>query len=138
MTLVRRASGVERSGSGSGMQWGVTIFFLGRDGTKRTTNSDHTVTNNCGRNFSIYRSYRPSVTLLNYFSIAELHCVSLLYLEQLDPVLAMRLFDGLELPASADFHVHLRDGDMMKAVTPTIRKGGVDTVYVYVCCVLWW
>jgi dihydroorotase len=42
----------------------------------------------------------------------------------------MRLFDGLELPAPADLHVHLRDGDMMVAVTPTIRNGGVDSVYV--------
>jgi dihydroorotase len=42
----------------------------------------------------------------------------------------MHHFDGLELPASADFHVHLRDGEMMEAVTPTIRPGGVDTVYV--------
>lgn len=39
-------------------------------------------------------------------------------------------FDGLELPASADFHCHLRDGAMMKAVTPTIRKGGVNVAYV--------
>lgn len=39
-------------------------------------------------------------------------------------------FDGLELPASADFHVHLRDGAMMKTVTPTIRKGGVNVAYV--------
>lgn len=44
----------------------------------------------------------------------------------------MRLFDGLELPASADFHVHLRDGDIMAAVTATIKNGGVDTVYVMV------
>jgi dihydroorotase len=44
----------------------------------------------------------------------------------------MRLFHGLELPASADFHVHLRDGDMMAAVTPTIRAGGVDTTMVMV------
>ena len=42
----------------------------------------------------------------------------------------MRLFDNLELPASADFHVHLRDGEMMEAVTPTIRLGGIDTVFV--------
>ena len=42
----------------------------------------------------------------------------------------MEHFNGLELPASADFHVHLRDGDMMEAVTPTIRQGGVDMVYV--------
>ncbi|PIG84739.1 dihydroorotase [Aspergillus arachidicola] len=34
---------------------------------------------------------------------------------------------GAKLPASADFHVHLRDGDMMELVTPTIRQGGVNT-----------
>jgi len=39
-------------------------------------------------------------------------------------------FDGLELPASADFHVHLRDGHLKNAVIPTIRQGGVNTVYV--------
>ncbi|KAI9805651.1 MAG: hypothetical protein M1833_005143 [Piccolia ochrophora] len=37
---------------------------------------------------------------------------------------------GFELPASADFHVHLRDGAMMETVVPTIRSGGVNTVYV--------
>lgn len=42
------------------------------------------------------------------------------------------LFDGIELPAAADFHVHLRDDCMMEAVTPTIRQGGVDTVFVMV------
>lgn len=34
------------------------------------------------------------------------------------------------LPAAADFHVHLRDGAMAEAVTPTIRQGGVEVVYV--------
>ncbi|KAK3678908.1 dihydroorotase [Recurvomyces mirabilis] len=38
--------------------------------------------------------------------------------------------DGLELPAAADMHVHLRDGAMTELVTPTIRKGGVNTVFV--------
>jgi dihydroorotase len=38
--------------------------------------------------------------------------------------------DSYLIPAAADMHVHLRDGDMSKAVTPTIRSGGVDTVYV--------
>lgn len=42
------------------------------------------------------------------------------------------MFDGWELPVAADFHVHLRDGAMMEAVTPTIRAGGVDTVFVMV------
>jgi dihydroorotase len=46
--------------------------------------------------------------------------------------MALSKFDGLELPASADCHVHLRDGDLMKAVVPTVRQGGVNTVYVSV------
>ena len=33
-------------------------------------------------------------------------------------------FHGLELPATFDAHVHLRDGAMMKTVVPTIRRGG--------------
>lgn len=37
---------------------------------------------------------------------------------------------GVKLPASADFHVHLREGPMMDLVTPTIRQGGVNTVFV--------
>lgn len=38
----------------------------------------------------------------------------------------------IELPAAFDAHVHLRDGEMSQLVTPTIRKGGVNTVYVMV------
>ena len=38
--------------------------------------------------------------------------------------------DRTELPAPADFHVHLRDGPMMELVTSTIRAGGVNTVFV--------
>jgi dihydroorotase len=41
--------------------------------------------------------------------------------------------NGLDLPATADFHVHLRDNEMMRLVTPTIRQGGVNTVFVMVC-----
>jgi dihydroorotase len=41
-------------------------------------------------------------------------------------------FNNCELPATADFHVHLRDGDMMKLCVPSIRQGGVNTVYVMV------
>jgi dihydroorotase len=36
----------------------------------------------------------------------------------------------LELPATADMHVHLRQGEMMDLVAPTVRQGGVDTVFV--------
>ncbi|POR39036.1 Putative dihydroorotase [Tolypocladium paradoxum] len=35
-----------------------------------------------------------------------------------------------ELPAAADFHVHLRDGPMSAAVAPTVRRGGVNIAYV--------
>lgn len=39
-------------------------------------------------------------------------------------------FTSLELPAAADFHIHLRDGNMSAAVVPTIRRGGCNQVYV--------
>lgn len=42
--------------------------------------------------------------------------------------------ETLTLDPATDFHVHLRDGPLCRAVTPTIRNGGVDTVYVMVCC----
>lgn len=42
----------------------------------------------------------------------------------------MPLPDKYELPAGADFHVHLRDGPMSAAVAPTIRQGGVNVAYV--------
>jgi dihydroorotase len=38
----------------------------------------------------------------------------------------------LELPASADMHVHLRQGKLMDLVAPQVRRGGVDTVFVMV------
>ncbi|PHH90037.1 hypothetical protein CDD83_4663 [Cordyceps sp. RAO-2017] len=42
----------------------------------------------------------------------------------------LREVQKLELPASADMHVHLRQGEMMDLVVPLIRQGGVDTVFV--------
>jgi dihydroorotase len=46
----------------------------------------------------------------------------------------MRLkeLDYLELPASADMHVHLRQGEMMDLVTRQLRRGGIDIAYVMV------
>jgi len=38
----------------------------------------------------------------------------------------------LEFRPTADFHCHLRDGDMMELVLPTIKKGGCQSVYVMV------
>ena len=38
----------------------------------------------------------------------------------------------IELPPSADMHVHLRQEKLMELVTPTLRNGGVDTVFVMV------
>ncbi|KAI0541261.1 dihydroorotase [Xylaria digitata] len=44
----------------------------------------------------------------------------------------MRLKDvhRLELPPTADMHVHLRQDQVMDLVVPSIRRGGVDTVFV--------
>ncbi|KAI5867653.1 dihydroorotase, homodimeric type [Durotheca rogersii] len=42
----------------------------------------------------------------------------------------LRDVQRLELPPSADMHVHLRQGAMMELVVPQIRRGGVDTVFV--------
>ncbi|CAJ2503259.1 Uu.00g106530.m01.CDS01 [Anthostomella pinea] len=39
-------------------------------------------------------------------------------------------FASLDIPAGADFHVHLRDGAMKDTIVPTIRQGGVNQVYV--------
>lgn len=36
----------------------------------------------------------------------------------------------LELPPTADMHVHLRQAELMELVAPTVRPGGVDTVFV--------
>ncbi|PVU87257.1 hypothetical protein BB561_006410 [Smittium simulii] len=36
----------------------------------------------------------------------------------------------ISIATVSDFHVHLRQGDMLKAVVPTIIEGGVDTVLV--------
>ncbi|MCJ1463575.1 hypothetical protein MMC07_002183 [Pseudocyphellaria aurata] len=44
--------------------------------------------------------------------------------------MSFQKFLGVQLNASADFHVHLRDGAMTNLVVPTIRSGGVNTVYV--------
>jgi dihydroorotase len=40
--------------------------------------------------------------------------------------------EEIELPAAFDAHVHLRDGEMAQLVTPTVRQGGVNQVYVMV------
>ncbi|ATY65647.1 homodimeric type [Cordyceps militaris] len=42
----------------------------------------------------------------------------------------LRNIQRIELPATADMHVHLRQGDMMELVAPTLTAGGVDTAFV--------
>ena len=36
----------------------------------------------------------------------------------------------IELGVAADMHVHLRDGDMMNLITPSVREGGVSIAYI--------
>lgn len=42
----------------------------------------------------------------------------------------LRSIQRLELPPTADMHVHLRQAELMKLVAPSVRQGGVDTVFV--------
>ncbi len=42
-----------------------------------------------------------------------------------------RRIERLELPPTADMHVHLRQAELMDLVVPSVAKGGVDTVFVY-------
>jgi len=41
--------------------------------------------------------------------------------------------DTITLPAAADFHLHLRQDEMMRMVTPMVSKGGVSLAYIMVC-----
>ncbi|TID30353.1 hypothetical protein CANINC_001055 [Pichia inconspicua] len=36
----------------------------------------------------------------------------------------------IDIGHSADYHVHLRQGEMMELVTPTVREGGVSIAYI--------
>lgn len=40
--------------------------------------------------------------------------------------------DEITVNAPADFHVHLRQGELSKLVTPHVRKGGFTLAYVMV------
>ncbi|KAH8590952.1 amidohydrolase 2 [Bisporella sp. PMI_857] len=42
----------------------------------------------------------------------------------------LKSIERLELPPTADMHVHLRQAELMELVVPTVRNGGVDTVFV--------
>lgn len=55
-----------------------------------------------------------------------------LYRQQQLPNMEFTKIQEIELPAAFDAHVHLRDGEMSQLVTPTIRQGGVNQVYVMV------
>jgi len=46
--------------------------------------------------------------------------------------MGLKELENLEVTATFDAHVHLRDGSMMETVVPTIRSGGVNMVYVMV------
>lgn len=43
----------------------------------------------------------------------------------------LKTIQRVELPPTADMHVHLRQAELMELVVPTVAKGGVDTVFVY-------
>lgn len=42
----------------------------------------------------------------------------------------IRSIQRLELPPTADMHIHLRQTELMDLVIPTLAQGGVDQVLV--------
>lgn len=44
---------------------------------------------------------------------------------------------SITLPSACDFHLHLRQGDMMRMVTPKVEEGGVSLAYIMVSCLFW-
>lgn len=44
--------------------------------------------------------------------------------------LSKNKMNSIELGHTADYHVHLRQGEMMDIVTPTVREGGVSIAYI--------
>jgi hypothetical protein len=46
--------------------------------------------------------------------------------------MGLKNVDRLELPPTADMHVHLRQDKLMELVTPQISLGGTDVVVVMV------
>ncbi|OTA55456.1 amidohydrolase 2 [Hypoxylon sp. EC38] len=42
----------------------------------------------------------------------------------------LKSIERIELPPTADMHVHLRQGALMELVVPSVRQGGVDTAFV--------
>lgn len=39
---------------------------------------------------------------------------------------------SITIPSASDFHLHLRQGDMMRMVTPKVEEGGVSLAYIMV------
>lgn len=40
------------------------------------------------------------------------------------------MVNEIEVGIAADMHVHLREGDMMRLITPTIKQGGISIAYI--------
>ena len=47
-------------------------------------------------------------------------------------LLPLTMSTELIVESPADFHVHLRQGELSEIVTPHVRKGGFDLAYVMV------
>jgi hypothetical protein len=45
---------------------------------------------------------------------------------------APSMTNSITLPSACDFHLHLRQGDMMRMVTPKVQEGGVSLAYIMV------
>lgn len=81
---------------------------------------------------SIFRYFGPSPQNKAGHNYESRHISHYLHSGDYKKIMRLKELEYLELPASADMHVHLRQGKLMDLVVPQVRKGGVDTVFVMV------
>lgn len=77
---------------------------------------------------------KQSIVIAGSFKHSPSHLNFVYFTRRIQDIKKMQLktLQKLELPAAADMHVHLRQGEMMDVVVPTLEQGGVDTAFVYV------
>lgn len=59
-------------------------------------------------------------------------CSGTVLLGFLNLLLSTIMLTTISIPSPADFHVHLRQGELSELVTPHVRKGGFHLAYVMV------
>lgn len=89
----------------------------------------HASTSSLMRGSLVYTQNVPTHGVVQGSNTSSISCLFSLQ-SFLSTSVKMKNVNRYELPATADMHVHLRQGELMKLVVPTLRQGGVDTAFV--------